>query len=316
MKQNVGLRNSLWLAISLVLIASCEKPLIDDSESGNIKENENEEKVQTITFNANGIEQLSFSDGNELQSPSYSRGSVSLADVCKRLSFAVFDESGVRVGKTLYTTSTDKNFGQVSVSLSEGTYTFVFIADNGAGNPTITSPKKITFKDNKVTDTFYYCGDLTIDDGSASEYDVELKRAVAMFRLVVSDATPEDIKQMKFNYTGGSSTFDATTGYGCVNSTQTEYRSVVSDAYEGSSSYDVYTFPHEDGKPLQMKISALAGQSATAAVKYMRTIDNVPVEKNVITRYSGYFYGESPEGGRSFGITIEEGRWEENDYEY
>ena len=49
-------------------------------------------------------------------------------------------------------------------------------------------------------------------------YDVTLKRAVGKFRLVVKDETPKTIKQMKIYYTGGSSTFDATTGYGCVNS--------------------------------------------------------------------------------------------------
>ena len=315
MKKNVILSLLAFFA-SLAITMSCEKPFIDSEESSDAKGTESGGDKLTITFNARSIKQSTFSDGDELKVPLASRVPVALEEVCSRLTFAVFNEDGTRVGKTSSTTNKDKNFGQVSVSLAEGTYTFVFIADNGTGAPTITSPKKITFKDNKVTDTFYYCGELTIDSESESNYEIELKRAVAMFRLVVNDATPDVIKQMKFYYTGGSSTFDATTGYGCVNSTQTEYRSVTSDAYDGSSSYDVYTFPHEDGKSLKMKISAMAGMTTTAAVKYERVIENVPVAINFITRYSGYFYGEAPEGGRSFGITVSDDDWEESSYTY
>ena len=122
---------------------------------------------------------------------------------------------------------------------------------------------------------------------------------------------------MKFYYTGGSSTLDATTGYGCVNSRQTEYRKVASEAYDGESSYDLYTFPHDSGgdEKLQMEISALDGTSSSATVKYVRTIDDVPVKPNVITRYSGNFFGESPDGGRSFHFSVDS-EWGEEQFNY
>lgn len=94
------------------------------------------------------------------------------------------------------------------------------------------------------------------------------KRVVAKFRLVVKDPTPEDVKTMKFYYTGGSSTFNALTGYGCVNSKQTELRSVKESAYTEESYYDIYTFPHdpEESKKLKVDISALSSASSSSAL--------------------------------------------------
>lgn len=304
----------LFMAAALISMASCEKPVIDESDDDTeiVDNGANEGKVQ-IRFNALNVDGADYLSGESF-SPAATRASATLRDVCKRLTLAVFNEDGKKV-KTISQLQTDKSFGQLALSLPEATYTFVFIADNGTDNPTISKPTEVKFKDNKVTDTFYYCDQLTLDDSSDTDYEVTLKRAVAMFRLVVNDPTPTVVKQMKFYYTGGSSTFDPTTGYGSVNSRQTEYRTVSAEAYNGVSSYDVYTFPHDGGKKLQMEISALDGTSSSASVKYVRTIDDVPVTQNVITTYSGNFFGESPEGGRSFTISVDS-EWGEEHYNY
>lgn len=51
-----------------------------------------------------------------------------------------------------------------------------------------------------------------------------------MFRLVIKDEIPEQAKKIKFYYTGGSSTLNAKTGYGCVNSKQTEILDLVKNS--------------------------------------------------------------------------------------
>ena len=45
------------------------------------------------------------------------------------------------------------------------------IAHNGEGAATITSEEKVTFPNNKVTDTFYYYGDLVVTSEKQS-YDL------------------------------------------------------------------------------------------------------------------------------------------------
>ncbi|MBQ4029312.1 MAG: FimB/Mfa2 family fimbrial subunit, partial [Prevotella sp.] len=174
----------------------------------------------------------------------------------------------------------------------KGNYRLVAIAHNGTGAATISSPEKITFPNNKCTDTFYICEDFSVSDNS--EFDLTLKRAVAMFRFVVEDAFPENIHQMKFYYTGGSSTFDATTGYGCVNSKQTEYREINDEMGNNEKQFDLFTFPHAEEDTLKMTITALSSTDVTIKE---RNFTSIPVKKNYITQYSGTFFDSTSSEG-------------------
>ena len=299
-----ALLSSIIIGCGFVLaLHSCDKPFVEDgaeTPTGN-------EKSLKIRLNANKVEDVSF----ENESPT-SRSVNELEEACKRITLAIFDADNNKI-KTVSETTSDKSFGHFDINISEGTYTIVVIAHNGTANPTISTPEEIKFANNKITDTFYYCGDIDVVDGQ--EYNITLKRATAMFRLVVKDNTPSAVKQMKFYYTGGSSTLNAMTGYGCVNSKQTEYREIKSSAYNGDSEYEVYTFPHEGDKKLKFEISALSGTSSTSTPLYTRIIEDVQMRRNTISQYSGYFYGETPEGGRGFDIRIGD-EWQIENYEY
>lgn len=288
---------------------SCEKPVIDDNENGTENLKPESGKV-TLTLSSMSISQSEFGDSESVPATS-SRTTHAIKDLCTRISFAVFDSEGNKV-KNINQNKSDKSFGSISTTIDKGVYDIVVIAHNGEGNATISSPMKITFKDNKVTDTFYYYDTMTIDENTSS--DIILKRAVAMFRLMIKDNTPDNIRSMKFYYTGGSSTFDATTGYGCVNSKQTELRNVPTSAYTGESSYDIYTFPHEGDKKLKIEVSALESASSTKA-SYSRPFTDVTMKRNYITRCPVNFFGEDPGSGRGFDLTTND-EWGYIDYEY
>ena len=203
----------LLAAIILMLVAtltSCEKFSLD--ESG-----------QSSTHDANAnvtvrIHQVQNRTIGEVTKATTS--GTALQDVCSRVSFVVFD--GEEKIETINQASDDANFGIASFSLDEGEYRLVVIAHSGKGNCTMSVPEKVKFTSNKLTDTFYYYGRLSIKSDKV-EADVNLQRAVAAFKLHITDETiPEEVRSIKFYYTGGSSTLDATTGYGCVNSRQTE----------------------------------------------------------------------------------------------
>lgn len=298
--------NIAFVVMLLVNHFSCEKAITVEEETGS-KPIELGSEIK-ITFDAASIDNPSYDEDKEASR----NESTMLKDYCSRISLAIFDNSDKKL-KAASQEASEKNFGHFDISLNKGIYSFVFIAHNGDGNPTFTSPSQIKFPGNKVTDTFYYYGQMEIEDDAT--YNVTLKRAVGKFRLVVKDNTPKNIKQMKIYYTGGSSTFDATTGYGCVNSKQTEYRTVSEEAYEQESRYEVYTFPHQDEKKLKFEISALRGTKEDSPADYVRTIENVTMKTNTITQYSGYFFGEAPEGGRGFDIRIDD-EWKQENYEY
>lgn len=278
--------SALSFCIMLLVLVACENPYNPDAD-GNGQSGQDGSGFN-VCFSVSGIESPDFVMGSPR-----TRSVRPVSEVCSRISLAVFNDNG-KVKSVLQEVG-DKDFGTVSVALERGDYELVVIAHNGEGAATVTSPQEIKFKDNKVTDTFYCYRTITVDgDGT---FELMLERAVAMVRIVVSDNVPQSVNQFRFYYTGGSSTFDARNGVGCVNSRQTELRPVPAAAHEASSAYEIYTFPHAvSGGELKITVTALdaAGEQVEEHV-----FEQVPVGIGQITQYTGNFFGASADGGRS-----------------
>ena len=265
------MKKVMFIALAL-LVAACEKPILDE---------------ETVTKKeANVILHMTM-----YEQESFTRAATDITELCTRLNIAIFATDGTKV-KTVAQKEGDSSYGTVALTLAAGTYHLVVIAHNCDGSATITSEEKVTFPNNKVTDTFYYYGDLVVTDAQQS-YDLTLTRAVAMFRLVLTDEEiPSNVAKLKFYYVGGSSTFSPKDGYGCVNSKQTEVRTVTSDGI-----YDIYTLPHtEDDVLTKLTVTALDANDNTVKE---RIFENVPVTRNQITRYTGSFFGSGGNGGTS-----------------
>ena len=262
--------------LAVLILCGCEKMVIDDD-------------VYSKGDNGGNVTL------HITQTEDATRSSV-ISDVCGRLNVAVFDAGGQKV-KAIAQTVADAGFGSVSMSLAAGNYTVVAIGHNCTGSATITSADKVTFPNNKVTDTFSYFGRLTVT-GDRQDVDIRMKRAVAMIRLHLTDemAAMNDVAQFKFYYLGGSSTFSPSTGYGCVNSKQTEYR-----AFSDDGVYCLYTLPHSANDVLtKMTVTALdASDNALGEI----IIENVPVTVNKITDCTGNVRGGS--GSITATITVD-----------
>ena len=261
----------VWLAsLLLMLVAtltSCEKFALDDSGTNSHDANANvlihasvAKNNSTGTRSGEGDEKI---EGKPLE------------DYCSRLSIAIFD--GEEKVKTLNLKAED-GYDDIGFNLDAGKYRMVAIGHNGSGNCTISSPEKVKFYKNKMTDTFFYYGTFNVRDGEDTDDYILLNRAVAQFKVHISDATiPAEAHSIKFYYTGGSSTLDAVTGYGCVQSRQTESFKLQ----EGNRDYSVYTFPREENKGLKMTINILDAD-AQSIKEYSK--EGVPVKCNNITQ--------------------------------
>ena len=269
------MKKFMLFALAL-LAAACEKPVIDED--------------LVATKDANVI--LHF---KQFEQEAFTRAATDITELCSRLNIALFDAEGTKV-KTVAQKEGDSSYGTVALTLTAGTYRLVVIAHNCDGSATITSTEKVTFPNNKVTDTFYYYGDLVVTEAKQS-YDLTLTRAVAMFRLVLTDEEiPSNVAKLKFYYVGGSSTFSPKDGYGCVNSKQTEVRTVPADFVSGTA-FDIYTLPHTESDVLtKLTVTALDANDNTVKE---RIFENVPITRNQITRYTGSFFGSGGSGGSS-----------------
>ena len=269
------MKKFMLFALAL-LAAACEKPVIDED--------------LVATKDANVI--LHF---KQFEQEAFTRAATDITELCSRLNIALFDAEGTKV-KTVAQKEGDSSYGTVALTLTAGTYRLVVIAHNCDGSATITSTEKVTFPNNKVTDTFYYYGDLVVTEAKQS-YDLTLTRAVAMFRLVLTDEEiPSNVAKLKFYYVGGSSTFSPKDGYGCVNSKQTEVRTVPADFVSGTA-FDIYTLPHTESDVLT-KLTVTALDQNDNTIKE-RIFENVPITRNQITRYTGSFFGSGGSGGSS-----------------
>ena len=264
-----------------LLAAACEKPILDSEDIASTKD-------ANVILHFTQFEQEPFSVGGGSAAAVTTRAATDITALCSRLNIAVFDADGTKV-KTVAQKEGDSSYGTVALTLTAGTYRLVVIAHNCDGSATITSTEKVTFPNNKVTDTFYYYGDLVVTDAKQS-YDLTLTRAVAMFRLVLTDESiPASVAKLKFYYTGGSSTFSPAEGYGIVQSKQTEIRAVSEDGI-----YEIYTLPHTEEDVLtKLTVTALDANDNTVKE---RIFENVPVVRNQVTRYTGSFFGSGGSG--------------------
>ena len=282
--------------VMCLFLSSCEKAFVENGEEENTE-------GKRIVLHLDMYDQLSFDDA-------YSTRAITTMDkVCTRINMAVFQED-TKV-KTINQTIDNDNFGKLSFVLPQGEYEVVIIAHSGNSAATITS-EKVTFPNNKVTDTFYTYLKLSVEE--SAEYTIQLKRAVAMFRLNVEDVIPDQVKQMKFYYTGGSSTFNAKTGYGCVNSKQTELRDVNEVVRSADPAcFEVYTFPHAESGELKMTVSAL---NASNEIIVEKVFEKVPVTINQITQYAGHFFSSSPDDGTIEFVLHTDSSWQQIERNY
>ena len=277
----------VWLAsLLLMLVAtltSCEKFALEDSGTNSHDANANviihvSVAKNNSTGTRSGEEDFGdeeTGDEDELDEGDEEVEGKPLEDYCSRLSIAIFD--GEEKVKTLNLKAED-GYKDIGINLEAGKYRMVAIGHNGSGNCTISSPEKVKFYKNKMTDTFFYYGTFNVIDGEDTDDYILLNRAVAQFKVHITDATiPAEAHSIKFYYTGGSSTLDAVTGYGCVQSRQTE----TFKLQEGERDYSVYTFPREENKGLKMTINILDAD-AQSIKEYSK--EGVPVKCNNITQ--------------------------------
>ena len=262
------------LAIAVgIMLTGCEKVVFEDRDGES----------------ANGNLTLSVSVSNGTTRSSDEQ----LGDACGRLNVAVFNRAGEKV-KAVAQTAGDAGYGVVRLSLPDGSYTVVVVGHNGTGSATITNAEKVTFPNNKTTDTFCFYGEIDVT-GEEQQMDIMLERVVSMIRFVLDDnGDSMGIASLRFYYTGGSSTLSPKTGYGCVQSKQTEYR-----AWNEEGIYELYTMPHSKSDVItKMTITAYdAGDNVVGEW----VLENIPITVNRVSEYAGDLFGGG--GGGTWSMT-------------
>ncbi|MBR4920990.1 MAG: FimB/Mfa2 family fimbrial subunit [Prevotella sp.] len=259
--------NRLFLiGCALMMLFSCEKKLLEDEE-------EFEEAQANLIINVFEMEQMPFAPLR-----------TAASEVCTRLNFAIYDVDRNRV-KQINQQVVDEHFGTAYFLLPEGDYQVVVVAHSSDGNPTMTDPTRVQFKNSQgFTDTFLYSHETTLTDQQQT-LNASLDRIVALCRFVITDDYPEQVAKMRFYYTGGSGAFNAYTGLGSVNSKQ----EMTFDVSAGQKQFDLYTFLHDTEGTIHLKVTALDAQDQELDEREF----DVPLKRNFISKVSGPYFDQS-----------------------
>ena len=262
--------------------ASCEKMNVESDDDGS---------KANVVLRVGSVEQVPFGMAR-------TRGR-DVNGICSRLNFLVYQD-GERI-RQISQTSEDEDFGEAQIQLPEGRFFLVVLAHSSNGNPTSTNANKIGFTNTTgYTDTFFYGDSLIVEDKDVTR-TLELKRITAMVRFIPYDKIPSQAGRIRFYYTGGSGTLDASdNGWGVVNSKQSQWY----DLNHNEENFEIYTIPHGNNDELTVTAQTYKGQTETIATE--REIEGIPVLRNHITICRGYLF--SPVYQMDYEITIDD-RW-------
>lgn len=249
----------LILAAGALLFAACCK---DATET----------PTKSITFNCSGDWTQNAKD--------LTANGTSMTDVW------VFDYVGNTLIQTIHQNdNTAADFGSPSLDLSFGTHTLYFVASRGLTPTLNTTARTITWV--KPYDTFHKALTLTVDNTTGSQA-VTLERMVGKLKMTINDAIATGTTQFivtpatwyyGMDYTDGSPTASA--------SNQAITISCPSNYVGESGKYlTVFTFSSSAQWNTNVTLAASNGTSTISSV----SINNVPIQRNRSTEYSGNLF--------------------------
>lgn len=254
-------------SIAVLLFSACEKAVTED-------ECEAKDEKKTITFSVMEVE-------NQPLQPTRA-----VADVCNRLSLAIYDYYTGEKQMQVDQTSVDEDFGTIAVKLDQGAYRADVIGYTAESPATMTSTtnKGVSFYNNIFTDVFYYNKSFTLGPSNAT-LNVNMKRATSVVRLEITGDMPSDAYRLDVRFCSPSLYFNPQKGLGCAKHKMT-FKKYFS---QGVKTYDFYVFAMDSPQTLDSLVfTAYTNQEKVLRrLAYAKQIDISP---NMQTLIKGDFF--------------------------
>lgn len=255
----------------LTLIVSCQS--INDDELP-VSSQSKEISLQVINY-----EQMPFFS---------TRASSDPKGVITQLSYVLFS-NGVKF-KELTQDTTATNFGNISLAVPFGSYDLVVIGHNSPSAATINSQENVSFPNNKIYETFYVTKPIVVNETSSSSIELLLKRAIARFRLQVTDNKPKNVKRATFIMSGGGYTFNPKTGT-CASKQSQEINIEIPSSYDDKPSlFGINTFLPSEKANINVSVSF---KDSANNVLVTRNFENIPMQTNFVTHYAGPIFSSN-----------------------
>lgn len=224
------------------------------------------------------------------------RATVPVSDVVNRLDVWLMEgDSTTALTKReavaeSHQTVTDDGFGSLSLTLDKSkTYTLYAIGHKESA-PTSLSTGVVSFPDTKKLQTLYYS--TTFTPATTTTLDCKMLRAVGMFRFVLEDEIPSEVKKIEIKAEGTPTQWSFPQHAG-ITPTDTYSVSWTSYAHgdDGTTTFSIYVLGSDTEKRYAVTVSAYG---ADGSVLKSRTFTDVPIRNNYRTVYTGRFFKDTP----------------------
>ena len=280
------MKNSILIAGMILLAASCS-----NDECGNFVENNGGYTPVTVSVSGFSVEQGDFS-GTTRATAIGSYNGVSF------ITLAFYASNGTEVYKHTQEKGNleqGETFGEFSTPLPIGSYTMVVLGyvlyDDDA--LTLTSPTQAEWTVNAPRETFAATQEVNVTSTTALNLTATLDRIVSQLSVISTDNRTANVEKIRMTFAAGGMQFSPTTGLATVN---TGSVSTVSAgvAVGGRSGSIGYVFLATDEQTMDVTIETLDAQGNTI---FSKTVENVPFQRNRITKLTGAIYSASAAAG-------------------
>ena len=246
---------------------------------------------------------ITFTFGDTFQQRAMTRADITSLDLND---LWMFDYVGDELQQTIHQASTDDGFGSISASMGYGTHTLYFVASRGTTPTTDTDARTITWV--KPSDTFWATASITVSPSSASSQAVTLGRVATRLRISVNDEVPDGAAKFVITPSQWYYGIDYTTGSGIAPSANQPREVNIPSSYIGTSGQlAIAIFGFVPSADWQTDITAALKASDDSTIGSV-TLENVTLNKNITTAYSGGILGTA----KSFTLSADDA-WGDED---
>lgn len=279
------------MALMGMVAAGCSNECVDLVENGLERDGVTETAVAPVKVHVSGftVDQTDFTRSAE---------DVADCSLVNVVTLAFYDGSAevykVRQEKT--SMPAGETFGEFSLYLPIGSYQMVAVACKvSESSPfTLTSATVAAFTGAHAQDTFVASGEVAITSTDDVDISATLERIVSQLKVASTDEKTSDVQNVRMTLSGGSRSFNPTTGWAIGNAGFANTVGFSSTGDGVASSSLTYLFLSSDDQTMDVTIETLDAQGD---VIYGTTVTDVPFKRNRRTVLTGALYTNAPLSG-------------------
>ena len=246
---------------------------------------------------------ITFTFGDVLTQHAMTRSDVTELDLTD---LWMFDYTDGELQQTVHQSNTDEDFGAISASMGYGEHTLYFVASRGTTPTADTDAQTITWA--KPSDTFWATATVTVSPSSASSQAITLSRVATRLRITVNDEVPAGAAKFVITPAQWYYGIDYTTGGGIAPSANQPREVNIPSSYIGTSGQlAISIFGFVPSADWHTDITATLKASDESTLGQV-TLEDVTLNKNITTSYSGGILGTS----KAFTLTADD-TWGDED---